>query len=44
VYNYGVSLIAILERQEAVDFTPVDRHETVKPEFSASTQPELVKL
>jgi SAM-dependent methyltransferase len=43
-YAYGVSLIAILERQEAVEFDPVERHETVKPEFSASTQPELVKL
>jgi SAM-dependent methyltransferase len=43
-YNRGVSLISILERQEAVAFDSADCHETAKPAFSASTQPELVKL
>jgi SAM-dependent methyltransferase len=43
-YSRGVSLMAILERQEPVEFAAAERFETAKLEFSASTQPELVNL
>jgi SAM-dependent methyltransferase len=42
-YNRGVSLIAILERLESAAFDSA-QFDAAKPEFSASTQPEVVNL